>query len=95
MDIDYSKIYSVLSSAEEKNSKEIEEAITKFRKLKDIESISSAKEFLVENYGIKLGLKNINGIGVLSIIENENLFSVNFQCANRNIEYNFKKKENK
>ena len=93
MGIDYSKIYSVLSNVEGKISQEIEEAITKFRSLKDMESISEAKEFLVENYGIKSGLKNINGIGVLSIIENEKLFSINFQCSDKVIEYNFRKGE--
>ena len=93
MSIDYSKIYSVLSNVEGKNSQEIEEAITKFRSLKDMESIIEAKEFLIENYGIKSGLKNINGIGVLSIIENEKLFSINFQCSDKVIEYNFRKGE--
>ena len=52
MSIDYSKIYSVLSSVEGKNQQEIEKIIEEFRQIKSLKTVNQAKDFLEKNYGI-------------------------------------------
>ena len=93
MGIDYSKIYSALSTAEGKNAQEIEETIAKFRELKDIGSVEKAKKFLVKNYGIEIGSAKVAGDGLLNIIETDKTFTVNLQCSDKVIEFNYKKRE--
>jgi len=93
MGIDYSKIYSALSTTEGKKQQEVERAIAKFKELKDISTVDDAKCFLIENYGIEIGCTKLDSDGILTIEEDEKRFSVNLQCSNKVIEFNYKKRE--
>lgn len=94
MSIDYSKIYSVLSSVEGKNQQEIEKIIEEFRQIKSLKTVNQAKDFLEQNYGVTNGSKNIKGLANVNIKESEKRFSVIMECQAQIIEYHFKKKEN-
>ncbi len=93
MNINSYNTYSILSQAEEKNGKEIEEIINKAEKMCELKSINSAKDYIKQNWNIE---GDVNSYFLapdcfLNIRESNKLYVVNFICKAENISYYFNK----
>ena len=93
MEINSYNTYSILSSSQEKNNKEIEDILKKAEKMCDLTSVNSAKSFIKDNWNIEGCVKSyfLAPDCFLNIRESNKNYVVNFVCKTENISYYFNK----
>ena len=93
MEINSYNTYSILSSSEDKNTKEIEDILKKAEKMCDLTSVNSAKSFIKDNWNIEGCISSyfLAPDCFFNIRESNKNYVVNFVCKTENISYYFNK----
>lgn len=96
MDIDYSKIYSVVSANEERSKEVLERVFEEFEGFNKYRGVASIREHLMENYDLKKGqhiffMKNNAPVKIIEL-ERALVLQLEYQNENRSIVFNKEEK---
>lgn len=93
MDLNHYKMYSVVSSTEDKQKNCVEEVLNSLSKLEELKDAKSAKKYLQEVYKIDENTRQFYILNQypVKINETESLLSIKITLDNENISYNYRK----